>query len=75
MRLPSGDQADRGRPRRAVGQVANVAFFRGHGEDLAVRLEDRARAGGRDVGVQDTLGFQLFEVRPDFGQIARADAR
>src|ERR1700689_2896292 len=57
-----GDGLAVGRPGRialhhrgGIGEVANVAFFRGYGQYFSARLENRARSGGRDMGIVQTL--------------------
>ncbi len=66
VRRPGGVAVGRG---RGAGDVADVALLRGHGQDLPVRLEERALPRGRDVRAQDLLGFQLREVRARLGKV------
>ena len=47
--MPSGDHAGvRSITPGVLRQIADVALLGGHGEDLAVRFEHGAHAGGRD---------------------------
>ena len=66
-----------GRPRRIpigdggrAGEVAHVALFGGHSDDLAVRLEDGTRARRRKGGLRQLPGRNLFEVRARLRQIS-----
>src|SRR6185437_6814194 len=52
----------------SIGQVANVAFFTGYGENFSVRLKDGASAGGRQVG-RGNLFLALDEMRPHLRQV------
>ena len=70
IHLPSGDQAgSRSITPVVVGQVARVALFGRHGEDLAARLEQRAGAGRRDVRVGQPPR-DVDELRPQLGDVA-----
>ncbi len=55
-------------PRRP-GQVADVAFFGRHGQDLAAGLEDGPGAVRRQAGRRDAAA-DFDVVRPDLGQVA-----
>ena len=53
-----------------LGQVAGVALLGRDGEDLAVRLEDGARAGGRKLGVLNLLRGNIDSMRRQASQFA-----
>ncbi len=68
IRRPGWVPLDHG---RSSGQIANIAFFGRHGEDLAAGGKDRPGAGRGEGGGLDLLGLDLLEVGSDFRQIAR----
>src|ERR1017187_1689827 len=55
---------------RRASEIANVALVRGRREDFAVRLKDRAHAGGGDPGFAN-LARHVLEMRPHFGEVGR----
>ena len=52
-----------------VGEVARIALLGGNGEDVAVGFKRGARAGGRDIGVEDQVRIDDGEAGFERGQI------
>ena len=51
-----------------MGQIADIAFIRGRGEDLAMRFEDSAHACGGNPRVGD-LARDILQTRAHFGKV------
>ena len=73
-----GDRFAVGRPRGiavgdagALGERTHVALLGGNRQDLAVRLEKHALAGGRERGMENVGAFELLEARTQLRQVGR----
>ena len=53
-----------------TGQISNIAFFSGRGEDFAPRFEHGPRPRGRNIGVKNLLADDFFKVRPNLREIS-----